>query len=73
VETDSSWVDGGVKGMAYNCEASEGTDNIQDKSDKNSAASEEKDTIDRSTILKAKKCQEKGGVWVNDSCQILID
>jgi hypothetical protein len=36
-------------------------------------ASPQKDTLERSTIIKAKKCQERGGVWVNDSCHILID
>jgi hypothetical protein len=27
----------------------------------------------KDVLEKAKKCQEKGGVWVNDSCQISVD
>ncbi len=29
--------------------------------------------LDDVLLLKAKKCQEKGGVWVNDLCAISID
>ena len=37
------------------------------------ADSETSKKPDVETIRKAKRCQEKGGLWVNDVCQIEID
>jgi hypothetical protein len=34
---------------------------------------EQNTVVDKDLLTKAKKCQDKGGVWVNNSCQISLE
>jgi hypothetical protein len=40
---------------------------------KGSEPQQSEEIVDKNILAKAKKCQERGGVWVNNSCQISLD
>lgn len=54
-----------------NSKSGERKKDISDSNEASAAPKQEK--VSKSVIEKAKKCQAKGGVWVNDSCQIDIE
>lgn len=65
-----------VEGIAVKrrINSTKASDLEDDEDDEDDETSDVKETLTKPDIIKkAKKCQEKGGVWVNDSCQISVD
>ena len=77
---DGSSGGGEVSGVAYRCDRKPGTEPASAASPVSlvspgaapPAPHSDVTPVDR-VFLKARKCQEKGGVWVNDQCVIPIE
>ena len=64
---------GEIVGVICNVQCNEATTvQIKGKSD-TAVASAPPKKIDSDVFQKAKRCQEKGGVWLNDGCQINVE
>jgi hypothetical protein len=67
--------DGGIVGVRCSVQCDDAA-TVRVKESKGSISPDNKpalEKLDQEVIKKAKRCQDKGGMWINDSCQIDID